>query len=486
LFIKSMNKFYITTAIDYVNAKPHVGHAVEKIQADVIARWQRKKLGKEKVYFLTGSDDNSLKNVQSAKKAGKTTVEFIAENTQSFQSLKELLGLSYNQFIRTTEKRHFDGAQKFWSSFKKEDVYKKNYRGLYCVGCEEFKMEKDLVDGKCPDHLTAPDVVEEENYFFKLSNYQKQLEEIIEKDIIKVVPAYRKKEVLSFIRQGLEDFSISRSQERACNWGVPVPNDPTQIMYVWVDALSNYITALGYGSDEKLYKQYWLENENKVHVIGKGILRFHAIFWPAMLLSAELPLPTKILCHEYLTINNQKISKTLGNIINPDEVVDKFGTDGARYVLLSALPYRNDGDISWEKMTEKYNADLANGLGNLVSRVVKLAEKIDIKFTELELAHALLDNEEQSIQKFIEDFDIERALVMISTRVHAANKYIEDNKPWELAKNDETKFKEVMKKLIVDLHAIAELLTPFMPDTSDKIKQALKDKKTEPLFQRIK
>jgi len=481
-----MNKFYITTAIDYVNAKPHVGHAVEKIQADVIARWQRKKIGKENVYFLTGSDENSLKNVQSAQKAGKTVENFIDENVEHFKALKSILGLSYDQFIRTTEKKHFEGAQKFWASFKKEDVYKKNYSGLYCVGCEEFKMEKDLVDGKCPDHNTEPERVEEENYFFKLSNYQKQLEELIEKDIIKVVPTYRKKEVLSFIQQGLEDFSISRSRERACNWGVPVPGDDKQIMYVWVDALSNYITALDYDSAGDLYQQYWASEGERAHVIGKGILRFHAIYWPAMLFSAGLPLPTKILCHEYLTINNQKISKTLGNIINPDEVVDKFGIDGARYVLLSALPYRNDGDISWEKMTEKYNADLANGLGNLVSRVVKLAEKIDIKFTDLELAHALLDNEEQAIQKFLEDFDIERALVMISTRVHAANKYIEDNKPWELAKNNETKFKEVMKKLTVDLYAISDLLEPFLPETSEKIKKALETKKVEPLFQRIK
>jgi methionyl-tRNA synthetase len=479
------NKFYITTAIDYVNAKPHVGHAVEKIQADVIARWQRKKLGKENVYFLTGSDENSLKNVQSAQKAGKTVEKFIDENVEHFKALKSMLNLSYDQFIRTTEKKHFDGARKLWSSFKKEDIYKKNYSGLYCVGCEEFKMEKDLVDGKCPDHKTEPEKVEEENYFFKLSNYQKQLEEIIEKDIIRVVPAYRKMEVLSFIRQGLEDFSISRSRERACNWGVPVSGDDKQIMYVWVDALSNYITALDYDSKGELYQQYWANEGKRAHVIGKGILRFHAIYWPAMLLSAGVPLPTKILCHEYLTINNQKISKTLGNIIDPDEVVEKFGIDGARYVLLSALPYKNDGDISWEKMTEKYNADLANGLGNLVSRVVKLAEKIDIEFTEAELAQALLDNEEQAIQKLLEDFDIERALVMISTRVHAANKYIEDNKPWELSKSDENKFKEVMKKLTVSLSAISDLLEPFLPETSEKIKKALETKKVEPLFQRI-
>jgi len=473
------DRFYITTAIDYVNAKPHVGHAVEKIQADVLARWHRDVL-KDDTYFLTGSDDNSLKNVQSAKKAGKPTEEFISENANSFQSLKELLNLSYDQFILTTEKRHFDGAQKFWSAFKKEDVYKKNYQGLYCVGCEEFKMEKDLIDGKkCPEHMTQCEVVDEENYFFKLSNYQKQLEKLIESDEIKVIPQHRKNEMLSFVKQGLEDFSISRSVKRAENWGVPVPGDEEQIMYVWVDALSNYITALDYFNEGELYKKYWLENENRVHVIGKGILRFHAIYWPAMLLSANVLVPTKILSHEYLTINGQKVSKTLGNIINPEEVVEKFGIDGARYVLLTSLPSLKDGDITWGRMTEKYNADLANGLGNLISRVIKLGEKL--KTQPLKENPASVE-----VGKLLDEFQIDRALEYIWTFVREANKFIEDNKPWELAKNDEAKFGEVMEKLVQDLYLISELLVPFLPETAEKIKKALETKQIEPLFQRIK
>jgi methionyl-tRNA synthetase len=476
-------RFYITTAIDYVNAKPHVGHAVEKIQADVLARWHKNVL-KDDTYFLTGSDDNSLKNVQSARKAGKSTADFIMENTRSFQSLKKMLNLSYNQFIRTSEEKHFAGAQKLWKSFKKEDVYKKNYRGLYCVGCEEFKMEKDLIDGKCREHLTECEAVDEENYFFKLSNYQKKLEKLIENDEIKIIPSYRKNEMLSFVRQGLEDFSISRSVKRAENWGVPVPDDAEQIMYVWVDALSNYITALDYLNEGELYEKYWLENKNRVHVIGKGILRFHAVYWPAMLLSAGVPLPTHILSHEYLTINGQKISKTLGNIIDPQEVVDKFGVDGARYVLLTSLPYRKDGDITWDIMTDRYNSDLANGLGNLLSRVVKLSERLEISYTDIELANALLDNDEIYVKKYIEDFDIERALLILMFRVRNANKFIEDNKPWELAKTSETKFAEVMKKLNLDLRAISDLLIPFMPDTAEKIKKALETKKVEPLFLR--
>ncbi|EKD58268.1 MAG: hypothetical protein ACD_56C00161G0005 [uncultured bacterium] len=477
------DKFYITTAIDYVNAKPHVGHAVEKLQADVIARWHREALNDD-TYFLTGSDENALKNVQSAKKAGKPTAEFIKENAGYFQDLKSMLNLDYDQFIRTTEKRHFEGAQKLWKNFKSEDIIKKPYKGLYCVGCEEFKMEKDLVDGKCPDHLTVPEEIEEENYFFKLSNYQKQLEEMIERDVIKIVPEFRKNEVLSFVRQGLDDFSISRSVERAENWGVPVPGDESQIMYVWVDALSNYITALDYASEGDLFKKYWLENNNRVHVIGKGILRFHAIYWPAMLLSANIPVPTMILSHEYLTINNQKISKTLGNIIDPQEVVDKFGIDGARYVLLSSLSTNKDGDISWEKMTEKYNADLANGLGNLVSRVVKLYEKTDEVFELHTYKNPLGFSNEET--KLLNDFKFDQVLDLIHLDVFTLNKYIEDNKPWESVKNDKDKFHYEMDYLIEGLNGISQKISIFMPDAAKSIRKSLETKVAEPLFQRIK
>jgi methionyl-tRNA synthetase len=311
-----------------------------------------------------------------------------------------------------------------------------------------------------------------------LSNYQKKLEELIESDTLKIVPEYRKNEVLSFIRQGLEDFSISRSVKRAENWGVPVPGDEGQIMYVWVDALSNYITALGYENEGDLYKKYWLENENRVHVIGKGILRFHAIYWPAMLLSAGVSVPTQILSHEYLTINNQKISKTLGNIINPEEVVEKFGIDGARYVLLTSLPSSKDGDITWERMTEKYNADLANGLGNLTSRVIKLSQNLEFQIPDVK--------PDGKISEYLENFEIDRALEYVWMFVRKANKYIEDNKPWELKKADENRFKEVMEKLNSDLYIISQLLVPFLPETAEKIKKALETKKTEPLFQRIR
>lgn len=469
--------FFITTAIDYVNAAPHVGHAVEKALTDCVARYHR--LSGDETYFLTGSDENSLKNVQAAEKVGRPTEEFVAENAEAFKALAQSLDLSFDQFIRTTEKRHFEGAQKMWVAFKPEDLYKKAYKGLYCVGCEEFKLEKDLVDGLCPDHQKAPEIVEEENWFFKLSNYQAALLELVESDKLKIYPDYRKNEVMSFIKMGLEDFSISRSVARARNWGVPVPGDESQIMYVWVDALSNYITALDYATDGELYQKLWASDSERVHVIGKGILRFHAIYWPAMLLSAGLPLPTTIYAHEYLTINGQKMSKSLGNVIYPSELVEKFGIDGTRYLLLTALPYSKDGDLSWEKMTEKYNADLANGLGNLVSRVMRLAQDQISNFK-----YQTVDTKE--LEKFIGEYRIAEALEYIWTKVREANQYVDETKPWELAKTDEAKFKTVMDNLLGQVAAIAALLRPFLPTTSEKIEVALKTGKVEPLFQRIK
>lgn len=474
-----MNKpFFITTAIDYVNAAPHVGHAVEKVLTDVVARYHRQ--SGDETYFLTGSDENSLKNVQAAEKAGRPTDEFVAENAESFKALAGSLDLSFDQFIRTTEPRHFGGAQKMWQAFKKEDLYRKKYKGLYCVGCEEFKMEKDLVDGLCPDHKVAPEVVEEENWFFKLSNYQDTLLKLIESDRLKIYPDYRKNEVISFIKMGLEDFSISRSVARAKGWGVPVPGDESQIMYVWVDALSNYITALDYATDGELYQKYWAADSERVHVIGKGILRFHAIYWPAMLMSAGLPLPTIIYAHEYLTINGQKMSKSLGNAIYPDELVAKYGVDGTRYLLLTALPYTKDGDLSWEKMTEKYNADLANGLGNLVSRVMRLAQNNEFRISNFE------SSQNVELEKLLGEYRIAEGLEYIWTKVREANKYVDENKPWELAKTDAGKFQEVIGNLLGQVAEIAMLLRPFLPSTSEKIETALKTGKVEPLFQRIK
>lgn len=486
-------KVYITTAIDYINAKPHLGHAVEKIQADVLARWYKEFQGND-VYFLSGSDENSLKNVQAAKKAGKPVNDFVDEYVKYFTDLKEKLNLSYDTFIRTTEDRHIKGAQKFWSLFKKEDIYKKNYKGLYCVGCEEFKRESDLVDGKCPEHNEPLECIEEENYFFKLSNYQEKLKKIIENDEVEVMPDYRKNEVLSFIKGGLEDFSISRSKKRAQGWGVPVPGDSEQVMYVWVDALSNYITGLDFASDGDLYKKYWVEGNEKIQIIGKGILRFHAVYWLAMLLSAGLPLPTKIISHEYLTVNNKKMSKSEGNIIGPDELVEKFGTDGTRYLLLSALPYSKDGDISWDKMTEKYNADLSNGLGNLVQRTLSMINQYGIKIEKRQTYFDLkedVESEALPTAKIIEDSYMPEAkfdmvLDEIWKLIKESNIFIDEKKPWVLAKEkNHTELTRVLSAVYDQIYKIAELLSPFMPETSGKIRKQLEELKPEAIFPRL-
>ena len=334
-------KFYLTTAIPYVNAKPHIGFALELLQADVVARHHRQS-GRE-VFFLTGADENSLKNVQAAEKAGMATREFVDQNTARFVELTKTLQVSNDGFIRTVDPKHFAGCQKLWQACKAEDIYKKSYTGLYCVGCEAFYLEGDLVDGKCPEHKIKPDRVEEENYFFKLSNYQQQLEQLIARDEYQVVPATRKNEVLSFIRMGLQDFSISRSRARAKDWGVPVPGDAEQVMYVWFDALSNYLTGIGYGSDDKQFNNYWPAD---LHVIGKGIIRFHAVYWPAMLLSAGIPPPKKLFVHGYINVAGQKMSKSLGTVVDPFDLVERYGAEAVRYFLLRYIHPVQDSDFS--------------------------------------------------------------------------------------------------------------------------------------------
>ncbi|MFH1536776.1 MAG: methionine--tRNA ligase [Patescibacteria group bacterium] len=475
-------KFYITTAIPYVNAKPHIGFALELIQTDVIARYHI--IIGDDTYFLTGSDENSLKNVEAAEKEKITTKELCDRNAKNYLDLKEILNLSFNDFIRTTDKKHFKGAEKLWKACRPDDIYKKKYKGHYCVGCETFYMAKELEDGKCPEHKTKPDIIEEENYFFKLSAYQQKLENLIETDEIKIIPESRKNEVLSFIKQGLEDFSISRSKKRAKDWGVPVPGDAEQVMYVWFDALSNYITALDYSGDQKLFNQYWPAD---VHVIGKGITRFHAVYWPAMLMSAGLPLPKTIFVHGYITVNGEKISKSLGNTVDPVEIVEKYGADPLRYYLLREMPSTGDGDFSSEKFIGRYNSDLANDLGNLVSRVANMVDR----FFEGELPEVEIENEYnlEKINRLIEDYKFNEALEYIWKLIGAANQYVEDEKPWELAaiKNMD-KLAKVLTKLVFSVKDVALALEPFLPATSTAITKHFSKKvitKIDPLFPRI-
>ncbi len=486
---RDKKNFYITTAIDYVNAKPHIGHALEKVQADVVARWRRAQ--GDEVRFLTGTDENALKNVQAAEDAGREVKEFVSENARAFQDLLNVLDISADDFIRTSvEERHIRGAQKLWSSCRPEDVYKKTYKGLYCLGCEEFKTEKDLAGGECPEHPGKKlHEVEEENYFFRLSAYQDKILDLIESGTLEIVPEGRKNETLAFIKSGLEDFSISRSSERAKHWGVGVPGDASQVMYVWFDALSNYINALGYADNAPEFQKYWERGET-LHVIGKGINRFHAVYWPAMLLSAGVALPKKIFIHGYVTVNGQKMSKTLGNVIDPFELVKTYGTDPVRYYLLREISSAGDGDFSYEKFTARYNGDLANGLGNLVARIAALGVKWG---EDLTLTHddqfLLLGNimriRNQKYEKNIEEFRLNEALGNIWEVIGLMDKWVNDEKPWTKDKQAMRVFLETAGSGLTD---IVSMLRPFLPGTAEKIERQVKElsiKKAGNLFPRL-
>lgn len=474
-----MKKALVTTAIDYVNADPHLGHCLGKIQADVISRYQRTL--KNKVFFLTGTDENSLKNVQSAEKERVSTKELVDRNALRFKSLIKALNLSVDDFIRTTEERHIKGAQKFWQACQK-DIYKKLYSGLYCVGCEEFYKEEELENGLCPEHKTKPELITEENYFFKLSKYQKELKEIIKKDKVKIIPESRKNEILSFINSGVEDICISRSSKRARDWGIDVPGDSTQKIWVWFDALANYITALGFGEDEKIFQEWWQKNNNKIHIIGKGISRFHAVYWPGMLLSAGLKLPEKIFIHGYLTLGGQKISKSLGNVIDPFKIVTEYGTDALRYYLLREISPTEDGDFTEEKLKKRYNGDLAGGIGNLVARVVALVQKKSFKSKKPGgVMKKIADKVRKDCQNNLEDFKFNESLKSIWELVGFCDKYINQEKPWEEKEN----FSQVISDLIFALRTIADLLAPFLPETSEKIEQFIKQGKRKALFPRV-
>jgi methionyl-tRNA synthetase len=476
-----MKKVFISTSIPYVNASPHLGHALELVQADVIARYHR--LLGDRVFFLSGTDENSLKNVRSAENAGENVADFVYKNYLNFYNLKEVLNISFDDFIRTTEKRHFDGAQKLWMACKK-DIYKKKYSGLYCVGCEEYYKENDLIDGLCPEHKVAPELIEEENYFFKLSNYQEKIKELIEKDEVKIIPQSRKNEILSFVNSGLQDFCISRTSERAKGWGIDVPGDETQKMWVWFDALSNYINALGYGSDdESKFLEFWQNNDLKIHIIGKGINRFHSVYWLAMLLSAGISLPKILFVHGYITVDGQKMSKSLGNVINPYDLVEKYGCDAVRYFLLREIPALGDGDFTFEKFEKRYNSDLAGGIGNLLSRTLTMINKKNIIFNRN--PEAIFVDKNQEVNKKIKDNFIQfnDVLSEIWELVSFCDKYIDEKKPWAIEDKDENEI--VFSNIIYSLKNISQMLKPFLPYTAEKMEEQIKTLKPEPLFPRI-
>lgn len=475
-----IRKFYITTAIPYVNAKPHIGHALEFIQADTIARWRREIL-KVETLFLSGADENAVKNVQAALTAKIPVQQFVDKNAKLFEELAQKLNVRFDVFQKgSDQKHHFPSSQKLWQLCDKSgDIYKKSYKGLYCVGCEQFYTPEELDEnGECYEHPgRKPEEVSEENYFFRLSKYQKDLIRVITTDELKIIPATRKNEVLSFLKQPLQDISISRTEERAKKWGVPVPGDTKQRIYVWFDALNIYQSGIGFGWDEKKYNKWWPAN---AHVIGKGITRFHAVYWPAFLLSAGLKLPESIFVHGYLTIEGQKMSKTLGNVIDPLELVNKYGTDPLRYYLLREIPSYGDGDFSERRFMEVYNADLANGLGNLVARVARLAEGIKKYKSEIknEIPKEYANN--------LDEYKFNDALAYVFKKISLANKEIDEKKPWILEGEG---LEKVLSPLINRILEIANLLKPFLPDTSEKIlKQFLTEpiRSQPPLFPRIK
>lgn len=492
---KMKNKFYITTSIAYVNAPPHIGFALELLQADVLARYRR--LVGDDVWFLTGTDEHGLSVSRSAEKAGLAPQDFTNKISDEYVKLTKALNISNDDFIRTTnQERHWPTVIKFWNELVEAgDLYKKKYKGLYCVGHESFIKKSELIDGKCPLHKTTPEEIEEENWFFKLTKYKDEVKNKIKNGDLEIVPESRTKEVLNLLDDA-EDISFSRPVS-SLKWGIPVPNDPEQTMYVWADALTNYISSIGYKENKPKFQQFWPAD---VHLIGKDILRFHAIYWPAMLLSVGLPLPKSVYVHGFITVEGEKMSKTIGNVIDPFALIEKYGVEPVRYFLLREIPSYEDGDFSYKKLEERYNGDLANGLGNLVQRVATMIENnmdgeliYDNKNLELKVPG------QHTYDKAIKEFRLHDALGEVWKMVAKANQYIDEQKPWTQAKENPKEFLETITSLVAMIHDIAWLLRPFLPDTSAKIVEIFggenqKDisnghhfiiKKGKPLFPRI-
>lgn len=479
-----MAKFYVTTAIPYMNARPHMGHALEFVQADVLAR--RARLGEHEVFFLTGTDDHGLKNWQSARRLGQPAQDFVNTNAAIFRDLLQKLDVSNDFFIRTSDKQtHWPSAQKLWRELvKADDIYKKSYSGLYCIGHESFHPETELVNGECPDYPGKTlEPVKEENYFFRLSKYAGSLRAIIATDELRIIPESKKNEALAFIEHGLEDISFSRPKEKL-PWGIPVPDDSEQMMYVWCDALSNYLSGVNYAEAGAKFQKFWPPD---LQIIGKDILRFHAIIWPAMLLAAKLPLPKTLLVHGFLTFGGEKMSKTLGNVIDPFEMAERYGADALRYFLLREIPTTADGDFTEAKLKERYNADLANGIGNLVSRVLTVGQKHGREFT---LDADDLASETKDVwlayEKAFASYQFHDAVAAIWRLIQRMDEYFNQKEPWKMLGSSGSfpesvgdKLDKVLSSSVFALANIAWMLESFMPDTARRILDylTLEDKK---------
>jgi methionyl-tRNA synthetase len=463
-----MSRIYLTTTIPYVNAAPHLGFALEAVQADVLARHHRQR--GDETRLLTGTDDNSLKNVIAAEAAGVPVQEFVDRNATAFETLRGPLNLSFDDFIRTSkDPRHRIGVERFWRACSTSgDLYQARYEGLYCVGCEHYLTEDELdPHGHCPEHHTPPQRIAEQNWFFRLSRYEDTLREAITAGRLRIEPASRRNEVLGFIDSGLRDFSISRSHERARGWGIPVPDDPEQVIYVWWDALGNYLTALDYGVDGEPFRTWWQEADRRIHLVGKGVVRFHAVYWPAMLLSAGLPLPTDILVHDYLTVNGQKISKSAGTGVDPVALAEEYGTDAVRWWLLRDMPRTGDADFTVERLVGRANDDLAGGIGNLVNRVVTMVQR----YRDGVVGTATAPDVSKRVAEALDAFDFRRAVAAVWTIVADANRFVEQVRPWELARSPHRadELDDVLASLVASCRALGEQLVPFLPDAAARV-----------------
>ena len=453
-----MSKFYVTTPIYYVNDVPHIGHAYTTISADTMARFYR--LRGYEVFFLTGTDEHGLKIQRSAEEKGITPKDLADKNSENFKKLWEFLKIDYTRFIRTTDPDHIDLVKEvFQKSYERGDIYLGEYEGWYCVGCEEFKAESDLLEGnKCPIHLKPCDYIREPSYFFRLSKYEDRLLSLYEEvpDFIK--PDYRRREIISFVKQGLKDLSVTRPRSRV-KWGIEVPFDKEHTIYVWFDALFNYISALG----EDLEK-FWPAD---LHIVGKDILRFHTVYWPAFLMSVGYEIPKRVFAHGWWTVEGKKMSKSLGNVVNPYEVVEEYGLDEVRYFLLREVPFGQDGDFSKEAILNRINGELANEIGNLFSRVIsmsykylggKVVGKADSSY--LTIATETLTNYEN----YMKDMNFYRAIEEVLKLSGFLNKYVDEKAPWELHKRGDSTLNDVLYTLVDGLHLITYMLTPIMPN----------------------